>query len=321
MGRKLLPKSKFFKASLFKALQPAIVIVLIFISGNCISQSIFLQPADSLNKSRAWLVGSVATVGTAGAIAGLSQVWYSDYDRGDFRFFNDNDEWLQMDKAGHVFSAYQLTQIGFESFRWAGVRPGSSLIASAAFSLTFMTAIEILDGHSTGWGFSTGDVVANISGTAVFAAQQLVWDEQRFTIKFSYMPSDYAQYRPETLGSSQAERFIKDYNGQTYWLSANVFSLTGKPNGIPPWLNVAFGYGADGMLGGSGNPMMNEAGCALPSFERERQYFISLDIDTRRIQTKSYLLKTIFSVFGFIKIPSPTLEFRGGNVYGHWLYF
>ena len=48
---------------------------------------------------------------------------------------------------------------------------------------------------------------------------------------------------------------------------------------------------------------------------------IGFDIDTRRIQTNSHLLRTIFSVVGFIKIPSPTLEFRSGKLYGYWIYF
>jgi hypothetical protein len=287
----------------------------------CSGQSNFFQPADSLHTGRVWLVGTTVAAGTIGSIAALSQIWYTDYEQGDFRFFNDNGEWLQMDKAGHAFSAYQITQYGYEAFKWSGTSERTSLIASGAISLTFLTAIEVLDGFSTGWGFSTGDMIANIAGTAMFSAQQLGWKEQRLSIKFSYSPSEYAQYRPETLGQSSLERLVKDYNGQTYWLSANIHSLTGKPKFIPAWLNFAFGYGADGMLGGFDNPMFNSQGEPLPHFERQRQYFLSFDVDIRRISTNSHLLKTLFSVVGFIKIPAPTIEFRAGKVYGHWLYF
>ncbi len=287
----------------------------------CSGQSNFFQPSDSLNVGRVWGVGTAAAVGTAGSIAALSTIWYTDYNKGNFRLFNDNAEWLQMDKAGHAFAGYQITQNGYEAFKWSGSNERTSLIASGAVSLTFLTAIEVLDGFSTGWGFSTGDIIANIAGTAIFTGQQLGWKEQRISIKFSYSPSEFAQFRPETLGQTSFERLVKDYNGQTYWLSANIYSLSGKPKVIPQWLNVAFGYGANGMLGGFENPMFNQQGEELPHFARVRQFFLSLDIDTRRIQTNSHFLRTLFSVVGFIKIPAPTLEIRGGQVYGHWLYF
>ena len=45
---------------------------------------------------------SEAAIGTA-TLIGLNQVWYADYPRSDFHFINDNAEWLQMDKVGHVF--------------------------------------------------------------------------------------------------------------------------------------------------------------------------------------------------------------------------
>jgi hypothetical protein len=44
---------------------------------------------------------------------------------------------------------------------------------------------------------------------------------------------------------------LKDYNGQTYWLSVNLHSFY-KGSKIPKWLNLAIGYGANGMLTGNG---------------------------------------------------------------------
>jgi hypothetical protein len=45
---------------------------------------------------------------------------------------------------------------------------------------------------------------------------------KRITPKFSFHTTQYAQYRPNVLGSSLAEQILKDYNGQTYWLSVNL---------------------------------------------------------------------------------------------------
>jgi hypothetical protein len=87
-----------------------------------------------------------------------------------------------------------------------------------------LTAVEVLDGFSSEWGASSGDIIANASGTA-FVSQELLWKEQRITPKFSFHTTQYAQYRPNVLGSSLAEQMLKDYNGQTYWLSVNLHSF------------------------------------------------------------------------------------------------
>lgn len=112
-----------------------------------------------------------------------------------------------------------------------------------------------------------------------------------------------------------SEEFLKDYNGQTYWLSANINSFL-KTNGIPNWLNLAFGYGAEGMLTGDPNDVL------FLNQNRTRQYYLSLDLDLSRIKTNSNLLKTIFDVFNVIKVPFPALELNSnGRIKWHYIYF
>jgi hypothetical protein len=36
------------------------------------------------------------------------------YDYPIFHFINDNAEWLQMDKAGHIYSSYHLGRLGLK---------------------------------------------------------------------------------------------------------------------------------------------------------------------------------------------------------------
>jgi hypothetical protein len=43
-----------------------------------------------------------------------------------------------------------------------------------------------MDGHSAKWGFSKGDMLANIAGCVLFEGQQLLWHEQRISLKYSY---------------------------------------------------------------------------------------------------------------------------------------
>lgn len=277
-----------------------------------------LTPFDSLDVSRRNAVVISGAALATGTFIGLNELWYSEYPRLDFHWINDNAEWLQMDKAGHVFAAYHMGSFAKKALQWSGVHEKQQLIYGAGFGFVFISAIEILDGYSAHWGASAGDLLANASGTALFVSQELLWKEQRIVPKFSFHATPYASARPNVLGSSLSEQILKDYNGQTYWLSANVASFsTGSK--IPKWLNIAVGYGAEGMITGN-NQLVNAV--FLPEKERFRQFYLSLDVNLTQIETQSALLKTLFSIFNTIKIPAPTLEVNGkGKIKGHILYF
>ena len=278
----------------------------------------FLKPSDTLNKKRLkTLVISEAAIVTA-TLVGLNQVWYADYPRSEFHFINDNAEWLQMDKVGHVFSSYHLGSLGANSLKWAGASRKSQLIYGSTLGLGFLTVVEIFDGYSANWGASVGDVAANVGGTALYVSQELLWKEQRIVPKFSFHTTPYASARPNVLGSSLPEQILKDYNGQTYWLSANIHSIA-KSSSIPKWLNIAFGYGAEGMITGN-DEFVNTI--FLPESTRYRQFYLSFDLDLTKIKTKSHFIKTVLTVFNSIKIPAPTFEIKGsGRTKFHLLYF
>lgn len=269
----------------------------------------FLKPADSLNKNRKNLVLFTQPTFAAASLVALDQLWYSDFDKSKFRSVNDNNHWLQMDKFGHAYSAYQLSRLGAGSLNWAGASKKSQIIYGSALSLGFLTAIEIMDGFSQEWGFSWGDMAANALGTGLYAGQELLWQEQRIALKFSFHQTKYAALRPETLGDGLLEELFKDYNGQTYWLSFNVYSFF-KESNIPKWLNVAIGYGAEGMITATKDELL--AGINNP--ERFRQFYLSLDVDLTKIKTNSQFLRTIFDVFNLIKVPFPALEINGRGV-------
>jgi len=275
----------------------------------------FLEPSDSLNSSRRNAVviteASLATI----SLIGLDQLWYADYPRSKFKTINDGAEWLQMDKLGHVFSSYQLGRIGAQSLNWAGVSERDQLLYGSTLGLGFLTAVEVMDGFSEEWGFSWSDLAANTIGTGLYVGQELLWHEQRVVLKYSFHRTRFAQERPDKLGNGIFEEFLKDYNGQTYWLSANIKSFV-KSESIPSWLNLAFGYGAEGMLTGNANDAL------FPNQNRVRQYYLSLDVDLSRIKTNSRFLKTIFDVFNVFKVPFPAIELNSkGRVKLHYLYF
>ena len=210
---------------------------------------LFLKPSDTLNKPRRnTVVISEASIGAV-TLVGLNQLWYADFERSKFHTINDNNEWLQMDKLGHVFTSYQLGKHGAQLLNWSGVSERDQLLYGATLGFTFLTAVEVLDGYSEEWGFSWGDIVANGAGTGLYIGQELLWKEQRIALKYSFHHTKYAKQRPDKLGETYLEQILKDYNGQTYWLSANLHSFF-KNSKIPKWLNIAVGYGGQGMLTG-----------------------------------------------------------------------
>ncbi|HMM12637.1 MAG TPA: hypothetical protein PKE03_11140, partial [Bacteroidales bacterium] len=178
---------------------------------------------------------------------------------------------------------------------------------SAPVGFLFQLPIEIFDGLYEGWGFSWSDVAANTFGSALFATQQAFFGEQIVMMKFSYSPSGYPKYH-DILGTNPAENFILDYNAHTYWLSANLKSLTGSEN-IPPWLNVAFGYSANGMIKEFENPTWYRNN-PFPHLERYSQFVFSLDADLSKIPTRRKGTRALLQALNMLKVPFPAIEFN-----------
>ncbi|WP_242093253.1 DUF2279 domain-containing protein [Aestuariivivens sediminicola] len=275
----------------------------------------FLKPSDTLNTSRVKsLVITEASLAAVSLIA-LDQLWYADYRRSKFHTVNDNNEWLQMDKMGHVFASYQIGRVGADLLNWSGVSKKDQLIYGATLGFGFLTAVEIFDGYSKEWGYSWGDVMANAAGTGLFVGQELLWKEQRILFKYSYHQTRYPSLNPDKLGHGLLEQMLKDYNGQSYWLSININDFFGE-TGLPEWLNFALGYSADGMLRGSGDIDSN----LLTNTVRKRQILFSFDVNLNKIRTDSRFLRTVFSVLNVFKVPFPAFEISKKGSAFHLLY-
>jgi hypothetical protein len=274
-----------------------------------------------IDRTKLAIVGGLHVAGFTGAILYLNQAWYANYPRSSFHFHNDLKDWLQMDKMGHVVSTYQISRFSSAAFGMSGVNRKTSALLGAGTGLLFITAIEVLDGFSTEWGFSASDMAANIIGAGSYATQE-VWLKKRiFDWKYSFHESDLHSYRPDLLGYTTFENMIKDYNGISYWLSLNMKTAWQLHPDFPSWLNLAFGYSATGMLGGRENPGFYN-GVELPNPERYRRWFLAPDIDLSRIPIRNAFFHKMFSALNVIKFPTPALEYN--RVYGwsfHLLYF
>lgn len=265
--------------------------------------------------------------GTAGLYAvsmtWLYTQWYQDYPLGSFHCFDDSEEWEGMDKFAHAWDAYSIAKPVYHVFRWAGYNNNKSAWIGAGMAFAFQTTVEVFDGFSEEWGFSLYDMGANLLGTSVFLAQQLTWKEQRVVLKYSFRTTPYAQYRPDVLGETLPEQLLKDYNGHTYWLTINPASFLRRTSleKFPKWLSLAVGFGAEGMTGGESNPTEVD-GEAIPTFDRYKQYYLAIDFDLARIETRHRFLQDFFRLINIIHLPAPALELSPGRKpVWHGLYF
>lgn len=284
------------------------VLVLLTLANGLRAQPLFVEKyPDSLDQKR---LRSVVLTETGGYVAGLSFlsfIWYKDHERVPFHYYDDSKGYLQIDKAGHAYAAYRQSYSAYYALRWAGLEKKKALIYGAPMGLVFQTPIEIFDGLYEGWGFSWPDMAANAFGTALFMTQEGLFNDQVFLMKFSYAPSEYPAYH-HALGENPVESFFLDYNAHTYWLSGNLQQLTGSQK-IPAWLNVAFGYSANGMIKEFENPTFY-LGEPFPHLERYRQYLFSLDIDCTKIETHNKWVQKLLRAVNLIKVPFPALEYN-----------
>ncbi len=287
---------------------------ILFASSFSMSQSFFL-PADSLNKPRLIGVSSGVAAVWAGSMIGLSQVWYKDIPKSKFHTFDDSKEWMQMDKAGHFYAAYKINHLTSDLFIWSGLNKKTSLWLGTGISLGYQTTFEIFDGYSQQWGFSWSDMTANAVGSFSYLGQQLVWGEERIIPKFSTFPTEFAAVRPEVLGSTFGESFLKDYNGQTYWLSFSPGTFF-KNSRVPKWACISVGYSVHEKLVGDADTYFDATSGITYSAKREVK--LSLDIDFSKLPIKRPWLKAVVKQFNYLKIPFPTLIYRGDKFVGSW---
>lgn len=290
------------------------------------SKSNFFTPSDTFNQKRFNYALGISAATYTGFSVGLYHAWYKQYPQEGFHFFNDSGEWNNMDKIGHVYTAYFQGVLCYKGAKWTGLSENNSILVGAICGSLFQTTIEVMDGFSSEWGFSVYDMGANTAGIGLYILQQKYWKEQRISLKVSSLPSSYPDFKvvgsmgntvslqdraDDLFGSSFAEKFLKDYNAQAYWASVNIHSFLPEGNKWPKWLNIALGYGADNMFGGYTNEWESEGEKFILGesvFPRTHQFYLGFDLDLSKIKTKNNFFKGVLSMFNIFKMPSPALE-------------
>ena len=314
------------------------LLICMFLQQSCPAQS-FWEIPDTFQSNRFWTAAGIGTVLYGAAVIGLNEAWYKDYPRSNFQFFDDWNEWKNIDKLGHIYTGYFESYLSYKAARWTGLSERKAAWTGFGVGILLQSTIEVLDAFSSQWGFSVYDFGANVIGSGSFLAQQLIWSEQKFKWKVSSNLASYSNTMiqstsgetttslrlraDELFGTSKAERFLKDYNAQTIWLSSNLHALGLVSS--PKWLNLAIGVGAENMFGGFNNEWsIDGQNFVLDSknYDRSTQLFLAPDLDLSKIQTGSKLFNSLLDILNIFKFPAPSLEWHSGNgIKVHWLYF
>jgi hypothetical protein len=166
----------------------------------------------------------------------------SDFHFSDEGWFEKDSVAGGADKLGHAFSFYVSTRLLAKTLdEWAGQPRQDAIRIAALTSAAVSLAIEVFDGYSLEYGFSSSDMAMNLLGVgAGMLLETYPQLDRLIDLRLQYWPSsDSRKYGQTNPGN--------DYSGQTY-----LFVL--KASGVPelqrnPWLRFAelqLGYGSRG---------------------------------------------------------------------------
>lgn len=189
------------------------------------SPRVFLRESRSIP----WRLGGAAAVITATGLANWN--WGSS----KFRFnsegwFGRDTASLGMDKLGHAYSSYVLTEFFTDGINRSGPRSRSTSYTSAILAMGLMTYIEVFDGFSKDHGFSHEDLAMDAAGAIFSIARRnvpglrekldfrLLYTPSRSTIRaLSCFPAPHCK-----RDGAVARSPITDYTGQRYLLALKL---------------------------------------------------------------------------------------------------
>lgn len=192
--------------------------------------------------------------------------------------------WHHMDKLGHFYNTRLLSLLLSDTAAWIGFANSTSQWIGAVMSWLFYLQIEIYDGQFEQWGFSLGDLAANTAGAFMPLLQQHSRFLQKFTLKWSYFPSEIQQQK----------YVVEDYAGMTFWLTTNPQEFLPRffDPFWPDFLNVALGYSVTKKTLG------------------DIELFFGLDYDLTKIATHSLFWNRVLFYLNFLHLPAPAIRFR-----------
>ena len=163
-----------------------------------------------------------------------------------------------------------------------------SIIYSGILASTYQTFLEVRDGFSRDYGFSWGDISANLIGSTFPILQNVYPILRNFNFKISYQPSD--RFKNDSI------RYIMDdYESTYHWLSIDFDKLLppSVDKLIPDFINLGIGHSVGGLANGG-----NE----------HHEFFVGLDWDIEALPGNSPILQFIKNTLNLYHLPAPTIK-------------
>ncbi len=256
---------------------------------------------DDINYGLLAGVGAITIASGIGIHIYQANAWWKDQ-RSRFRFVNDWNYALWLDKIGHFYGANLLAH-GFSSGLEAGnVHDETAAIYSAIASFAFELYIEIEDGFGPKWGFSPGDAIADFLGSAYFLAQYYYPYLKNFQPRVSYWPSE-----EQRNGLRRDGNFIDDYHGQKYWIGMRMKEILPKSIAEywPSILMISVGMGVKDLNGSGGGT---------------REFYVALDLDAEKIPLHGKFWQFLKNTLNYIHFPMPGIRVTPDAAFFVFLY-
>jgi len=265
--------------------------------GGMLTGPLHAQDSTNINTGRFILIGSAAAATIAAVHIYQKDAWWQGESE-PFRFENDWEYALNIDKFGHAYGGYAESKLATNILRWSGFNGNTSTFYGSLIGFFYQTYVEIDDGYHKAYGFSPGDEFSDIIGASIPLAQETFPFLSNFSMKYSYYPS--SQYLND-LKTQTFRVFIDDYEGSVYWITMDPHFLMSKElsASIPRWLGISLGLAAHNLdENGGGN----------------RLYYLTLDYNFSKIETQSDFLKALLGAMDFFHFPAPGFGIEDGKM-------
>lgn len=179
---------------------------------------------SAANYSLDSLASDVALVhwDASATFGGVSLIGFTRWNWGSSSFrlqsegwFGENTAYGGVDKLGHLYSAYTMTNVFAERMVNEGADPASAALSGTILAQGITLYIEIFDGLSNEHGFAWEDEVMNLLGGGLaYLRQRYPAVKEAVDYRLEYERSGYKGYDP-----------LSDYAGQKYLLALKLAPL------------------------------------------------------------------------------------------------
>ncbi len=150
------------------------------------------------------------------------------------------------DKVGHAWGNYALVRGVSGILEWGGWNRTMALTTATGMTTAFFVMSEIKDGYAEDYGFSWGDVIANVTGASLGVLMELSPSlDRRFDFRLEYFPSKPFRDAVSTKGPFNSP---EDYTGQRFYLAYHLSTIDSLREsrlfGWSEYVDVAVGFHA-----------------------------------------------------------------------------